>query len=236
MTRAPVAPSSSPPHATKLDNPLDLGTGCIFYVDTRPLERDFSKAPYASLNAAAGYLYAKAQGYDFKYYYPPPLNLTRLAAMEGGAAGVKEVQAQLSKGPKDGPALWHPLLKQARAAPWFKLMPAWALARAGAYEWVLFLDSDAFVRNASMRLREFVASRSSARPEAAVAGRGSYGEAPEAASLIMYPNKPWCCEGMPMTSVLLLAGTGARRRRRRWRGGTTPTPKSSTSSTRTRCV
>lgn len=175
-------------------------------MDSRPLTADYGA--YHALAAAAGYSYARAHGYAYRYVQPLPLNVSALAALPGaGPEVVAQVAARAGAGSKEGAAVWHPLLHQLRAAPWLRVLPAWALATSGDYDWVLYLDSDAHVRNASMSLAEFVASRSSGpgRPP----WKGKYGVPPQDAAAIFPPNYPWCCEGMPMTSYVLFRGTGA---------------------------
>lgn len=95
--------------------------------DTRKVADDFSTAEYGSLTAAINYAYAKRHGYSF-------------------------VRIELTVN-----SYVHPLLKHTRMMGWGKLPLWWAATQDSRFDWVVGLDSDAFISEQDVPLERFPA-------------------------------------------------------------------------------
>lgn len=131
MPPTPAAPS-----------PVELPLGAvgrrlpalIVQVDDRPLGSTLFNASYTTMSAAINYLYARRHGYDYRY--------THVVNDEVDKA---EASGEPSKiAPKGNmAACFHPILGVQRSTPWCKILVSWLTAHETAYDYVLFLDSDA---------------------------------------------------------------------------------------------
>lgn len=185
---ATEAPSCKPEKGQPLasvNTKSELRRGLVFTLDNR-LPRANGE-DYVSRMAVINYLYAKKHGYDFTFYVP----FLNWASVTKEHPSTKDVDRLKSGQPKNIPCCWHSGLRQLRSAPWAKILATWDALhfiinthKSSEETTLLYIDSDAYVKNHSLSLEEFVETRA---PPKVI-----WGSLPKQThSLFFLNNEPW---------------------------------------------
>ena len=166
----------------------------VLMTDNRP------PAPrqYQGVAAVVNEAYAARHGYDFVYWRVPAFNATDVAQRFGVAPPLPPPVPNV----KFLPVAYHPGLERYRSAPWARLLAFWNVtttAARGAYDVVLFTDSDAVLGNHNMTVAAFLAA-AAATPRLPP-GRAFGVPAPNA-SMLFYGNIPYAMSNYPVTGFV----------------------------------
>lgn len=185
----------------------------IVTVDNRPLNSNLESTGYHTVSAVLSAEYAKRWGYEYHYYFANS-TATQATLLENFPHEYDHEKF----GAKYGGSLANLDLKQARGAPWSKILMLWHLQNhfakhvdlthetagsfsAAKYDYVVMLDSDAafnprrFDRSIGDALDEWRL----AAPDMIIRGLSN----PRDASLVFMSNLPWR-DDLPNSGVIIM--------------------------------
>ena len=117
----------------------------IIQMDDRPLSSDLESADYISISAVVNYKYALRHGYDYRFSKVINDEIDKANVTLSPDAMINEFTTMAAQSKVALAACFHPILGVQRSTPWCKVLVSWLAAHETAYDYVIFLDSDAYV-------------------------------------------------------------------------------------------